>query len=268
MQRAVAIIPARYDSTRFAGKALALLREKPLIQHVYENVKHAGLIDSVLVATDDKRIYKAVEDFGGRAVMTSAAHASGTDRIAEAARDIECDFVVNIQGDEPFIMPQMVDDVVTLLSGDDRASIGTLAKRISDVKEVLSPDVVKVVLDGEGFALYFSRSPIPYVRDEWRLFPSPPPGKGSISFELKPSEDSQKRHHFFKHIGIYGYRRESLMRFSALGSTMLEVTERLEQLRALVCGMRIKVKETDYDTLGIDTPDDLRKGEEWLNTYS
>jgi 3-deoxy-manno-octulosonate cytidylyltransferase (CMP-KDO synthetase) len=270
MQRAVAIIPARYNSTRFAGKALALLKEKPLIQHVYENVKHASLIDSVLVATDDERIYNTVEDFGGRAVMTSAAHPSGTDRIAEAARDIECDFVVNIQGDEPFIMPQMVDDVVTLLSGDERASIGTLAKRISDVEEVLSPDVVKVVLDSEGFALYFSRSPIPYVRDEWRLFPSEAgtPDEGSISFELRPSEDSQKRHHFFKHIGIYGYRRESLMRFSTLGSTMLEITERLEQLRALVCGMRIKVKETDFDTLGIDTPDDLRKGEEWLNTYS
>lgn len=270
MQRAVAIIPARYNSTRFAGKALALLKEKPVIQHVYENVKHARLIDYVLVATDDERIYNTVQDFGGRAVMTSAVHTSGTDRIAEVASDIDCEFVVNVQGDEPFILPQMVDDVIALLSGDERASIGTLAKRISDMEDVLSPDVVKVVLDSEGFALYFSRSPIPYVRDEWRLFPSEAgvSGEGSISCEIRSSEDSGKRHYFYKHIGIYGYRRESLMRFSTLESTMLETTERLEQLRALVCGMRIKVKETEYDTLGIDTPDDLRKGEEWLNTYS
>lgn len=271
MHRAVAIIPARYNSFRFAGKPLALLKEKPLIQHVYENVKHASLIDMVLVATDDKRIYETVKGFGGAVVMTSEKHPSGTDRIAEAARDIECDLIVNIQGDEPFVSPDMVDDVVNLLAGDDRAFIGTLAKRITDIEDVFSPDVVKVVMDNEGFALYFSRAPIPYIRDEWRLQKkgSVVPGETSDGiFELRAGVSVPQNTHFYKHIGIYGYRKKTLLNFTTMGRSMLEMTEKLEQLRVLACGVKIKVKETDHDTFGIDTVEDLRKGEEWLNTYS
>ena len=143
MHKAVVIIPSRFDSTRFPGKPLATLKGKSIIQHVYENVRNARLIDRVLVATDDERIYDTVKAFGGTAVMTSVEHTSGTDRIAEAARDIECDIVVNIQGDEPFIKSDMVDDVVDLLIGDDRALVGTLAKKITDIEDVLSPDIVK-----------------------------------------------------------------------------------------------------------------------------
>src|SRR4030042_359357 len=170
MQRAVSIIPARYNSTRFPGKPLALLRKKPVIQHVFEKVKNARLVDVVLVATDDKRIYNTVTDFGGKAVMTSEGHRTGTDRVAEAVKGIECDIVINIQGDEPFIQPEMVDDLVNMLAQDKRALMGTLAKRITDSKEILSPDVVKVVMDNEGFAMYFSRAPIPWHRDEFLKF--------------------------------------------------------------------------------------------------
>lgn len=271
MQRAVAIIPARYNSSRFTGKALALLKDKPLIQHVYENVSGASLIDTVLVATDDKRIYTAVQDFGGTAVMTSETHKSGTDRITEAARDIDCEYVVNVQGDEPFIMPEMVDDVVGLLSTDKRAAIGTLATRITDIDDIVSPDVVKVVIDQEGFALYFSRAPIPYMRDTWmcsRRKPDLPAHLHEGLFDFQAVSPAAEETVFFKHIGIYGFRKETLLRFSEMSRTMLEMTEKLEQLRALAGGMKIKVKETRHDSLGIDTLDDLVKGEKWLNSYS
>ena len=168
MHKAVAIIPARFNSTRFPGKPLAALKGKSIIQHVYEHVSSAKLIDSVLVATDDRRIFDAVTLFGGTAVMTSGDHASGTDRIAEAAEKIECGYVINVQGDEPFIRPEMVDEVVELLYNDDKVSISTLAKKTTDMNEIFSPDVVKVVMNQEGFALYFSRAPIPFYRDEWK----------------------------------------------------------------------------------------------------
>lgn len=183
--------------------------------------------------------------------MTSPKHTCGTDRVAEVAKDIEHDIVVNVQGDEPFIKPEMVDDVVKILLEDQRASIGTLAKRTSDVKEVLSPNVVKVVMDNEGFAMYFSRSPIPYYREEWK-------GLGSVTFTTSHVT-------VFKHIGIYAFRKEALMSFSRMGQSKVEMIEGLEQLRALVSGMKIKVKETPYETFGIDTIEDLRKAEEWLS---
>jgi len=254
MQRAVAIIPARFDSTRFPGKPLAVLKGKPLIQLVHEQVAFANLIDAIIVATDDKRIFDAVTSFGGRAIMTSAKHTCGTDRVAEVAKDVDCDIIVNIQGDEPFIRPEMVDDVVKLLVDDERASISTLAKRTADVKEILSPNVVKVIMDNEGFAMYFSRSPIPYYRDEWK-------GLGSVTFTTSHVS-------IYKHIGIYGFRKDALMNFSRMGQNRLEMIERLEQLRALASGIKIKVKETPYDTFGIDTVEDLRKAEEWLNLSS
>jgi 3-deoxy-manno-octulosonate cytidylyltransferase (CMP-KDO synthetase) len=255
MQRAVAIIPARYNSTRFPGKPLALLRKKPVIQHVFEKVKNARLVDTVLVATDDERIYNTVKDFGGKAVMTSEGHRTGTDRVAEAAKGIECDIVINIQGDEPFIHPEMVDDVVNMLARDKRALICTLAKKTEDIKEILSPDVVKVVMDNEGFAMYFSRAPIPWHRDEF----------SKSGFKAGNGYPETGRIEVYKHIGIYGYRKDTLLSLSSLEENALEKLEKLEQLRALASGIKIKVKETDYDTFGIDTVEDLRNAEDFLN---
>ncbi|MBI5665266.1 MAG: 3-deoxy-manno-octulosonate cytidylyltransferase [Nitrospirae bacterium] len=258
MHRVAVIIPARYNATRFPGKPLALLKGKPIIQHVYEHASRAGLVNSILVATDDQRIFDTVINFGGRAVMTSGSHESGTDRIAEAAGKIECEYVINVQGDEPFIEPEMIDDVINLLYNDDKVSISTLAKRVTDINEILSPHVVKVVMDDEGFALYFSRAPIPYHRDEFLEF-------GIMSHELHAAQGETLPLEFYKHIGIYGFRKSVLMEFTSLPQCRLEKIEKLEQLRALNAGMRIKVKETHYDTFGIDTIEDLRKAEEWQN---
>jgi len=262
MHKAVAIIPARFNSTRFPGKPLATLKGKIIIQHVFEHVSSAKLIDSVLVATDDKRIFDAVTLFGGAAVMTSRGHASGTDRIAEAAEKIECGYVINVQGDEPFIRPEMVDEVVELLYNDDRVSISTLAKKTTDINDIFSPDVVKVVMNHEGFAMYFSRSPIPFYRDEWKKIKQGLGVRGQGAGE----KDSEIPNIFcYKHIGIYGYRKNTLLQFTAMSQGRLEEIEKLEQLRALEAGMKIKVKETEYDTFGIDTIEDLRKAEEWQN---
>jgi len=248
---AVAIIPARFDSTRFPGKPLATLNGKILIQHVYEHASEAKLVDSVLVATDDQRIFDAVTAFGGKVVMTSGRHESGTDRIAEAAAGIECEVVVNVQGDEPFIRPEMIDDVVELLYNDTKASISTLATTITDNDDIRSPNVVKVVVDDDGFALYFSRAPIPYHRDDWKDL-------GDVVYMADNTL-------LFKHIGIYGYRKDDLLKFSSMPPGGLESIEKLEQLRALACGMKIKVKETQFDTFGIDTEEDLRKAESSFN---
>jgi 3-deoxy-manno-octulosonate cytidylyltransferase (CMP-KDO synthetase) len=251
VHNAVAIIPARFDSTRFPGKPLSTLNGKILIQHVYENALDAKLIDSVLVATDDQRIFDAVNAFGGKVVMTSRGHESGTDRIAEAAAGIECEVVVNVQGDEPFIRPEMIDDVVDLLYNDTEASISTLATTITDNDDIRSPNVVKVVVDDNGFALYFSRSPIPYFRDDWKDI-------GDVAYIADSTV-------IFKHIGIYGYKKDALLKFSSMPQGRLENIEKLEQLRALACGMKIKVKETEFDTFGIDTEEDLRKAEGSFN---
>lgn len=269
---AIVIIPARYDSTRFPGKPLSLLRGKTLIQHVYENSRGAHLIDDVIVATDNDAIFEKVLSFGGKAVMTSRLHPSGTDRIAEVAASMDYDIVVNVQADEPLIRPQMIDDVISLLH-DGRASMGTLIKRITDPEEVTDPNVVKVVFDGEGFALYFSRSPIPYWRDEWKSL------KDLVtSNELQVTSKEKDfigntrhlslvtRHCCYKHIGIYSYRREVLLTLSRMEPTGLEKMEKLEQLRALEKGMKIKIKETFFETYGVDTPEDLERVEKCLNT--
>lgn len=279
MLRAVAIIPARFASTRLPGKPLASLKEKVLIQRVYEQASSAKLIDAVFVATDDKRIFDVVISFGGKAVMTSSGHASGTDRIAEAAKNIDCEIIVNVQGDEPFIRPEMVDDTVKLLIDDPRAAISTLAKKTTNIEEILSPNVVKVVMDNEGFAMYFSRSPIPYYRDEWQVQntehrPALSGVEGTqntdfnLVFKVQTSDPRRQTFFCYKHIGIYGFRKEALLDFSLMGRGRLEMIEKLEQLRALASGMKIKVKETPYDTFGIDTVEDLRKAEEWLNLSS
>jgi 3-deoxy-manno-octulosonate cytidylyltransferase (CMP-KDO synthetase) len=245
---AIVIIPARYASTRFPGKPLSLLSGRPMIQHVYERSKEARLVGEAFVATDSEEIYKTIESFGGKAVMTSEECKSGTDRIAEAVLKLQAagyrlqddDIVVNVQGDEPAIMPEMIDDVVGIMD-DERASIGTLAKRIEEESEVSDPNIVKVVFDKDGFALYFSRSPVPYHRD----------GAGLL-------------HGYFKHIGIYAYRKKVLLDFAKMPPTRLEETEKLEQLRAMENGLKIKVKETAFETIAVDTPADLERAAKML----
>jgi len=271
----IVIIPSRYASTRFPGKPLCLLSGKPMIQHVYERAKKAGLVQEVFVATDSKLIYDSVEGFGGKAIMTSESHGSGTDRLAEAVEKLQAsgfrlqasDIIVNVQGDEPLIHPQMIDDVISLME-DEKASVGTLSKRIEETDEILNPNVVKVVSDSDGFALYFSRSPIPYHRD----FPEIVDTKRyAVSSKEKENRKgaycvAPAAHYFYKHIGIYTYRKEVLLRLSKMPSARLETIERLEQLRALENGLRIKVKETLFNTIGVDTPADIERVEKCLST--
>jgi 3-deoxy-manno-octulosonate cytidylyltransferase (CMP-KDO synthetase) len=241
----IAIIPARYGSTRFPGKALAMIKDKPMIQWVYERTKLARLVDRVVVATDDERIMRAVSSFGGEAVMTSSSHRTGTDRIAEVARTLDCEFVVNVQGDEPLIRPEMIDEAVLPLVDDPSVPMGTLCKKIEDPAEAFDANVVKVVFDRNGFALYFSRAPIPWDRDRW---------SGGKSFsELTLGGP------LYKHIGLYVYRRDFLLRFAELPETALEAAEKLEQLRALEYGHRIKVIATRHESFGVDIPEDLSK---------
>jgi 3-deoxy-manno-octulosonate cytidylyltransferase (CMP-KDO synthetase) len=241
---AIVIIPARYDSTRFPGKPLCLLKGKPLIQHVYENSKRSHRAKDVIVATDSETIFERVLAFGGKAVMTDKGHPSGTDRIAEVAASLDYDIIVNVQGDEPLIRPEMIDDVVAALD-DKRASIGTLIKKIEDPVEISDNNVVKVVFDRERFALYFSRAAIPF---------------------RAPHSDIRTPE-YYKHIGIYSYRRDVLISLAGMEQTELEKIEKLEQLRALENGLIIKVKETFLETLGVDTPEDLERVEKCLNTY-
>lgn len=248
--KAIIVIPARYDSTRFPGKPIASLKGKPLIQHVYENSKAAAYAHDVIVATDSETIFERVLSFGGKAVMTSSEHTSGTDRVAEVARDMECDIIVNVQGDEPLIRPQMIDDTINILS-DGSADIGTLVKKIEEPGEILDPNVVKAAFSEDGFALYFSRSPIPYHRDEWK--------------DLSKFKVQNSRFKVFKHIGIYSYRRDVLLRLTDMKPSRLEEIEKLEQLRALENGFRIKVKETSFETIGVDSPEDLERVEKWLS---
>jgi 3-deoxy-manno-octulosonate cytidylyltransferase (CMP-KDO synthetase) len=229
----VAIIPARYASTRFPGKPLADLGGKPMIQHVCERAMRADCIDEVLVATDDERIQRAVEAFGGTAVITGD-HPSGTDRIARVAAELEADIVVNIQGDEPLVDPAMIDRVVAPLLDDPSLPMATIAARLTDEEELRDPGVVKVVADRRGRALYFSRSVIPFPRDA----------------EVAAAA-------YCKHIGVYAYRRDFLLEFASRDPSPLERAEGLEQLRALEHGDRIQVVITEYDTVGVDTPEDL-----------
>lgn len=234
----VAIIPARYASTRFPGKALADIQGKPMIEHVYQRVAMVEEINRIIVATDDERIYQRVRDFGGEVVMTSPDHQSGTDRIAEVARELECDLVVNVQGDEPLLFPEMVREAIQPFYQEKDLPMGTLKKKIEDEEELTNPNVVKVVTDNQGNALYFSRYPIPYPRNEGA--------------------------DYFKHIGLYVYQRDFLLEYTRLPRTPLEKTESLEQLRALENGYRIRVVETGYNSIGVDTPEDIIKVREFL----
>lgn len=240
----IGIIPARYASTRFPGKPLAMLGGKPVIQRVYEQV--VSVLGEAYVATDDERIFKAVESFGGRAVMTRSDHKSGTDRIEEAAEKIgsDADVIINVQGDEPFIQPSQIETLMHLFDAPE-TQIGTLGKRFETIEGVENPNSPKIVTDNRGFALYFSRSPIPYVRGIDR----------NLWLEAYP---------FLKHLGIYAYRREVLREVTQLPQGRLEKAESLEQLRWLENGYRIRVGLTDVETVGIDTPEDLQRAEEFL----
>ncbi len=258
----IVVIPARYSSTRFPGKPLAPLRGKPVIEHVYRNSLKSRLADEVIVATDNEAIFEKVRSFGGKAVMTSPDHASGTDRIAEVARDLRCDIIVNVQGDEPLIRPEMIDDVISVLD-DRRAAMGTLAKKIEKRSDIFDPNIVKVVFDREGFALYFSRASIPYHR---ALFGTG--GKRDAFSASGSTGDDAPGLFMFKHIGIYSYRREVLFRLAGFSPSRLEMVEMLEQLRALEHGFKIKVRETLFETAGVDTPEDLERIEKCLNSSS
>lgn len=243
-----AIIPARYASTRFPGKPLALLGNKPVIQHVYEQA--TSVLNEVWVATDDGRIREAVEKFGGRVVMTRADHKSGTDRIEEAAEKTgtQADVVINIQGDEPFVQPSQIKTLMQLFDNAD-TQIGTLGKHFENIEAVNNPNSPKIVTDRQGFALYFSRSVIPYIRG---------------------AQDNEWLSHFpfLKHLGLYAYRREVLHEITQLPQSSLEIAESLEQLRWLENGYRIRVGLTDVETVGIDTPEDLQRAEEFLKSRS
>ncbi len=234
------IIPARYASTRFPGKPLAIINGKPMIQHVYENAKTA--LDEVWVATDDQRIFDSVISFGGNAIFTSEDHKSGTDRCAEAAQKIaqnlDFDFVINIQGDEPFLKGAHLESLKDCINAD--TEIATLVKEATRNSEIFDPNKPKVVLDNEGNALYFSRSPIPYLRD-------------SNQDEWINKQD------YWMHIGVYAYRADILQKITQIGQGYLEKAESLEQLRWLENNFKIKTAVTNYESFGIDTQKDLEK---------
>ena len=236
--RTIAVIPARFRSNRLPGKLLADIHGKTLIEHVYQRASRARRVERVLVATDDERIFDAVTDFGGEAVMTSAKHPSGSDRIAEAIANIDVELVVNVQGDEPLIAREAIDDAVQLAE-QTQGAIVTLKSAIVDRQTLLDRNTVKVVTDSKGFALYFSRSAIP-------AGPVPVDGDG----ELPPNL-------YYKHIGLYVYPKAVLTELTRIAPSPLELAERLEQLRALENGIRIRVEETEHDSLGVDTVEDL-----------
>lgn len=238
----IGIIPARYRSKRFEGKVLADILGKPMIQYVWEEASKATLLDDLIVACDDERIESCVKGFGGKALLTSEKHRTGADRIAEIIYPLDVRIVINIQADEPLIRSSMIDDLARCLLDDSNLVMATLIKRIEDKDEIFSKNVVKVVIDKYGFALYFSRLPIPHCRDKE---------------ELETSV-------YFKHIGIYGYTKDFLFVYKNLPEGNLEKKEKLEQLRTLEAGYKIKCIETKFDTVGVDTRKDLEKVKEIL----
>jgi 3-deoxy-manno-octulosonate cytidylyltransferase (CMP-KDO synthetase) len=234
-RKILGVIPARFASTRFPGKVLAQIAGKTMLQHVYQRASLATYLTSLIIATDDDRVGTVARDFGGRVRMTRSDHLSGTDRAAEVASAEDAEIVVNIQGDEPLISPAAIDAAILPLVHEPDLVMGTLKKRIENRREITDPNVVKVVTDGAGDAIYFSRCAIPFERE--------------ISGNTP----------YFKHIGLYVYRRDFLLKYSDLPVGPLETAERLEQLRALENGYRIRVVETEYESLGVDTPEDLQR---------
>ena len=238
-KRVLAVIPARYGSMRFPGKVLADLGGKPIVQHVWERTNFSRA-DEVLVAVDDRNVYNTVTGFGGKAVMTSSSHPSGSDRIYEAIRDQECDYIINVQGDEPFIRPEVINSLIEVITEEDGPDMATVVVPCAREEVADNPNIVKVVLASDNHALYFSRSMIPFLRT------------GGEEMTC------------FRHWGIYAYKRSALEKFVSLPEGNLERCEKLEQLRALENGMRIKCVVTEYSSIGIDTPEELEKAAAFL----
>ena len=236
----IAVIPARYEASRFPGKLMQLLGEKAVITTTYQNVVETGLFDEIFVATDSEIIFNEIKNAGGKALMTSQ-HETGSDRIAEAVQNIDCDIVVNVQGDEPFLKTEPLKQLISVFEADDKKeiSLASLKIHLTEKQEIESPNNVKVITDKDGFALYFSRSVIPYPREE-------------------------KGVKYFKHIGVYAFRREALLNFAKLPMKPLEIAEKIECLRYLEYGMKIKMIETNFVGVGIDVPEDLEKAREIL----
>lgn len=241
MNKVIAVIPARYNSTRFPGKMMEILGNRTIITTTYQNVLETGLFDEVFVATDSELIFDEISKNGGKAVMTGE-HETGSDRIAEAVQNIDCDIVVNVQGDEPFLKKEPLKQLIDVFYKDDKKeiSLASLKIQLKESEEIRNPNNVKVITDNNGFALYFSRSVIPFQRE--------------LSYNVK----------YYKHIGVYAFRKEALLKFSSLEMTPLEISEKLEQLRYLENGMKIKMVETDFVGIGIDTPEDLEKAKKLI----
>lgn len=240
----IGVIPARFDSTRFKGKVLIKISGKPMIQHVWERAKQAKVLDDLIVACDNEAVFHAVQEFGGKAFMTAKEHACGTDRIVEVINPLEVNIVINIQGDEPLVHPTMIDSLGRVLMEHKNLSMATLMKKISNPEEIENPNVVKVVPDKDSFALYFSRAAVPY------------PAENPVNFAAI----------YYKHIGLYGYTKDFLFTYKNLPVSRLERTEKLEQLRVLEAGFKIKLVETKYETVGVDKPEDVSKVEAVLNS--
>ncbi|MBL7158403.1 MAG: 3-deoxy-manno-octulosonate cytidylyltransferase [Candidatus Omnitrophica bacterium] len=254
--KAIGIIPARWKASRFEGKMLAEISGKPLIQYVWERAKESHVLEDLIIATDSEKVIKAAEMFGGKAVYTSKDQPSGTDRIAEVVNAVDVEVIVNIQGDEPLIHYSMIDNLAQTLLEDKSIPMATIIRKVTDKAELENPNVVKVAVDKDGYALYFSRYPIPYVRET---------ASGLTQSEGSGlSQSGGGSAVFYKHIGIYAYTKDFLFTYTNLPKSPLEQAEKLEQLRALENGYKIKTIETDYDTIGVDTPEDLKKAEEAL----
>ena len=241
MNKVIAVIPARYNSTRFTGKMMEILGNRTIITTTYQNVLETGLFDEVFVATDSELIFDEISKNGGKAVMTGE-HETGSDRIAEAVQNIDCDIVINVQGDEPFLKKEPLQQLIDIFYEDVKKeiSLASLKIQLKESEEIRNPNNVKVITDNNGFALYFSRSVIPFQRE--------------LSYDVT----------YYKHIGVYAFRKEALLKFSSLEMTPLEISEKLEQLRYLENGMKIKMVETDFVGIGIDTPEDLEKAKKLI----
>lgn len=241
MNKVIAVIPARYNSTRFPGKMMEILGNRTIITTTYQNVLETGLFDEVFVATDSELIFDEISKNGGKAVMTGK-HETGSDRIAEAVQNIDCDIVINVQGDEPFLKKEPLKQLIDVFYKDEKKkiSLASLKIQLKESEEIRNPNNVKVITDNNGFALYFSRSVIPFQRE--------------LSYDVT----------YYKHIGVYAFRKEALLKFSSLEMTPLEISEKLEQLRYLENGMKIKMVETDFVGIGIDTPEDLEKAKKLI----
>jgi len=244
------VIPARWASQRFPGKVLTQIAGKPMVQWVWQRAKESRFVDRVIIATDDQRVMESAQGFGADVMMTASEHNSGTERCGEVANRLNFELIINLQGDEPLISSSAIDQLIYLLQNDDSIQMASLRTELKSYQDYLSPAVVKVVCDDQDFALYFSRAPIPHYRgaeallSQWKEQGKRPEG-------LSPSP--------YKHLGIYGYRANFLAGFTLLSQSLLEQAEKLEQLRALSWGFKIKVPITEHDSLGVDLPEDLEK---------